>query len=212
MPRPRFFKLPEEKRRYILEQAGDEFEKNGYHGASLNRLLDAAKLSKGSFYYYFDDRDDLFAAVLERELQFQAIPAEILKVCDPERYFALIQAWIEESCSSFFQSPRAMALVRDVARLVGASELPKAVAQMQEAFHHAVGTVLEAGQAAGAVRKDLPQDLLVMLVMKWGEAIDLWTIQHLDEVSDQSPAELVALAMGLFRRLVAPGFVSGVFE
>ena len=64
MPRPRFEKLPVEKQEQILEAAAKEFTAHGYDGASLNRILEEAGISKGAAYYYFDDKADLYATKL----------------------------------------------------------------------------------------------------------------------------------------------------
>src|SRR5210317_1665414 len=64
MPRPRFKKLPAEKRERILEASAKEFAAHGYDGASLNRILDEAGISKGAAYYYFDDKADLYATTI----------------------------------------------------------------------------------------------------------------------------------------------------
>jgi AcrR family transcriptional regulator len=204
MPRPRFFKLPSEKRAFILQRAGDEFVAKGYHGASLNRLLEAAKLSKGSFYYYFDDRDDLFAAVLESEITFKQIPESLRRANESSSYFSELERWLGEAGEEIFGSPRALALTRELARLIGRSELPRAAFKMQEGIRKAVSEVLVLGQEVGAVRRDLPQDLLVSVTMKLGEGVDLWTKDHLDELSEQDPEARLNLLMGLFRRLVIP--------
>ncbi len=64
MPRPRFNKLPEEKRERILEAAAKEFVAHGYEGASLNQILAEAGISKGAAYYYFDDKADVYATAV----------------------------------------------------------------------------------------------------------------------------------------------------
>ncbi len=40
------------------------FVAHGYVGASLNRILDDAGISKGAAYYYFDDKADLYATAI----------------------------------------------------------------------------------------------------------------------------------------------------
>ena len=49
----------------ILRAAFDEFATHGFSTASLNRIIDAAGISKGSMYYYFDSKEALFIAVME---------------------------------------------------------------------------------------------------------------------------------------------------
>ena len=63
-PRPRYQKLPEEKRRTILEAAAVEFGKHGFENASLNKIIARAGISKGATYYYFDDKADLYMTTI----------------------------------------------------------------------------------------------------------------------------------------------------
>lgn len=65
MPKSTFFNLPEQKRDVILQSAAAEFASQGYKAASVNRIVDAAQIAKGSFYQYFQDKDDLYAYIVE---------------------------------------------------------------------------------------------------------------------------------------------------
>ena len=55
-----FLRLPEEKRTRILNAAWDEFTTVSFANASINRIIRAAGIPRGSFYQYFEDKDDLF--------------------------------------------------------------------------------------------------------------------------------------------------------
>ena len=63
MPLPRFDRLPPGARAAILAVARDHFARDGRDGASFNRIIAAAGISKTTAYHYFDGKDDLFAAV-----------------------------------------------------------------------------------------------------------------------------------------------------
>ncbi|ATQ43537.1 TetR/AcrR family transcriptional regulator [Caulobacter mirabilis] len=63
MPLPRFARLPHEAQTAFLAVARFHFARDGRDGASLNRIIADAGLSKTSAYNYFDGKDDLFAAV-----------------------------------------------------------------------------------------------------------------------------------------------------
>jgi AcrR family transcriptional regulator len=65
MPFSRFEKLAREKRERLFEIAAQEFASRGFEQASLNRILEQAQMGKGSAYYYFEDKADLFGAVIE---------------------------------------------------------------------------------------------------------------------------------------------------
>lgn len=55
-----FLRLPEEKRARILDAAWDEFTTVSFANASINRIIRAAAIPRGSFYQYFEDKNDLF--------------------------------------------------------------------------------------------------------------------------------------------------------
>src|SRR5688572_11351255 len=65
MPRSRFNNLPAEKRDRILRSAAEEFAIRGYEEAVFGNIMEKAGVSKGTGYYYFDDKADLFAAVVD---------------------------------------------------------------------------------------------------------------------------------------------------
>ena len=60
MPKQTFFNLPEEKREKIVSAAVDEFIEYGLENASTNRIVENSGISKGSFYQYFEDKQDVF--------------------------------------------------------------------------------------------------------------------------------------------------------
>lgn len=70
MPKQTFLNLPEEKRRTIIGAAIDEFAEYGLKNASTNRIVANSGIAKGSFYQYFEDKQDVFMyllTVLEHE-------------------------------------------------------------------------------------------------------------------------------------------------
>ena len=50
----------------ILAAARDEFAEHGLGGARMDRIAERAGLNKRLIYYYFEDKDRLFQAVLEQ--------------------------------------------------------------------------------------------------------------------------------------------------
>lgn len=56
-----------EKRRQILDGAQAIFHAQGFDAASMNEIAVAAGVSKGTLYVYFEDKEHLFVALIERE-------------------------------------------------------------------------------------------------------------------------------------------------
>ena len=77
MPTPTFLRLPPVKQDAIFQAAVAEFAQQRFSEASINRVVKAAAIPRGSFYQYFADKADRFMSVLDRvtaEIREQAAP------------------------------------------------------------------------------------------------------------------------------------------
>lgn len=71
----------ERRRMHILVAAAKLFGQRGYHGASVADVIEAAEISRGTFYLYFDSKDALFLELME---QFIQRIMSVVEVVDPE--------------------------------------------------------------------------------------------------------------------------------
>ena len=55
-----FRHLPPDKQERVLDAALAEFADQGYHQASLNRMVAQAGIAKGSLYQYFPNKEGFF--------------------------------------------------------------------------------------------------------------------------------------------------------
>jgi AcrR family transcriptional regulator len=53
-----------EKRQELIDQALIEFGEKGYEQASLNNILKKTGISKGTFYYHFKNKEDLYTYLI----------------------------------------------------------------------------------------------------------------------------------------------------
>lgn len=51
-------------RRRLLDAGIDVFARRGFHAARVDDIVKAAKTSHGTFYLYFSNKEDLFAALV----------------------------------------------------------------------------------------------------------------------------------------------------
>ncbi len=63
MPKDTYTNLPDWKRQKIFETALEEFSIYGYEKASISRIVEHAGIAKGSFYQYFEGKEDLFRLI-----------------------------------------------------------------------------------------------------------------------------------------------------
>jgi AcrR family transcriptional regulator len=205
MPRPRFDKLPQSQRDSILSAAVDEFAAHGYGNASLNRIINVAGLSKGSMYYYFDGKDDLYAHVIRAQVEdlfSREGPFPVPQGPDPEAFWATLTDYYLRLLRLLIASPTAAALLRDWITASAGAPIREAVNDAEQDMLPWLTQTLTAGQRIGAIRTDLPADLIISVAMAIGQALDIWLIGRVGGENDL--ADLVGPLMDLLRRAVAP--------
>jgi AcrR family transcriptional regulator len=64
MPTSTFYNLEESKRKQIFDACVDEFSLHTFSEASINQIIKAANISRGSFYQYFAEKMEMFKDVV----------------------------------------------------------------------------------------------------------------------------------------------------
>jgi AcrR family transcriptional regulator len=203
MVRPRFAKLPPAQQAAILRAALDEFAAHGFHDASLNRVIDAAGISKGSMYYYFDGKEDLFTHVTRVEFErllTDAGPVPLPVEPGPDAFWSGVERYYLDTVIQLAAHPQLASLVRAWLAASQNPALARAQQELEQEILPWVNRVLTAGQAAGAVRTDLPSGLLIAVAFGMGRAMDTWLMT---QPNDAEPA-LVGTLVGILRRALEP--------
>lgn len=205
MPRPRYDNIDPDKKARLLTAAIQEFGTHGYELASINRILDAAGLSKSSFYYYFDDKADLAATVM-------------LHAAEPVMHLGTVhmprtvdEFWAELRRTSMerlklLESKRAeyQCIVRLSNAFATEPTLAEKVLPRFEPGRREMVAFLQKGVELGALRRDLPLQLLIGLI----EAAKLTAYKTQfpgDRVPSDAEMETFSdLVLDLAQRIAAP--------
>ncbi len=206
MPLPRFEKLDEARKHSILDAAAQEIAEHGFDGASYNRVIERAGISKGAMYYYFADKDDLFQTVVEGCLaQWLGEIGFPFEADDAKAFWAACHTMYERSLRFMLRDPRNAALTFDIARATGPSAKHPIVQAHHDRLRAFVDALAEQGRGVEAVRTDLPRDLLVETLLSLLETGDRWLADRWDDAMDDEDVTATAtLIVGLLKRVAAP--------
>lgn len=205
MPRPRFNKLAKEKRERILEAAAKAFAAHGYDGASLNQILADAGISKGAAYYYFDDKADVFATTIV--YYSQELMADSLSNLDQ---FTAVNFWesltsvYRHQFTAFAERPWVFGVVK-ASRMSSSEMLTEGpLAEIWQEAQFSLKQLLQRGRDLGVIRDDLPEELLISLLLAVDDAHDRWLFDHWSELTT-ADLEQAAVRIGdILRRLLSP--------
>ncbi len=213
MPLARFANLDPAKRTEILRVATEEFVERGYENASLNRIIVRSGMSKGALYYYFSDKDDLYRTILEAYSEnlieiWSGGPSEKIpgfsELRAPEEYWEKWHAHWRRSLGYHKENPLYSALFGQCVQARASGTSHPALDEIAAKLREWTREVLRRGQRIGAVRTDLPEDLLLETSFAMMEGFDRWIVEQRKAASDCPVDELAMLIVGLLRRIVEP--------
>lgn len=201
MARSRFHNLDSARREAILAAAGEEFADRGYAATSISRILERSDLSKGSLYYYFDDKADLFATVVDEAVKRLLTEAGGFdpSSLDREGFWAMIRGFAERSVAMLDEPTWYTKIAAAFPRLRMEPEAVDAVRPALEWGRRWTRDILSRGQELGVVRTDLPLDLLVEITMAMDEAADRWQAEHAQDYTEEELRAVMYARMDLLR-------------
>jgi AcrR family transcriptional regulator len=205
MPRPRFEKLSPERREQMLEVAAQEFSRHGYDGASLNHILETAGVSKGAAYYYFDDKADLFATVVAHYTAHLAADTGFdFADLDAAHFWPAIEELYRQVIDHVAEAPWMLGVARAVWRLSTEARGQRKLGALFDRSQRLLESVIRRGQRVGAVRTDLPADLLIALLVGIDGAWDRWLLGAMDRLPAKETRAIAARILPAVRRLFEP--------
>lgn len=201
--RERLRKLPDEQRTAWLDTAEDEFRSHGFEGASLNRILMRAGISKGQAYYYFTDKGELYRAVIERALAVfaDALGARLPAPESASGYWLEVAEFFAKVTTFLKRDERLAELGRGIYREAAAQT---AVADLLDILHDHLKRLIEVGQRVGAVRSDLPLTMLADTAFALAREIDRWFAMNAQALDERKALELNRRAVSLVVAMLAP--------
>lgn len=201
VPRQRFFNLPPKARSRLLAIATRHFAEHGLEGASLNEILAEAGLSKGSYYYYFDDKDDLFATALEHALDatFAKLPMPAFDELTAEQFWPTVERFVGQWASAFDVSSDLFQVALKLSQTQRNSPRFAPMLAKGQAIYRAL---LEPGRRLGCIRTDLSVDALVRLLEANDAVLDSIFLSTHQTVTSESVDQHVQLVFDTFKRLL----------
>ncbi|MGE0330000.1 MAG: TetR family transcriptional regulator [Ramlibacter sp.] len=136
----------------ILAAARDEFAEYGLGGARMDRIAERAGLNKRLIYYYFEDKEKLFEAVLEQAYLHIREAERALNLLDLKPADA-IRRLVEFTWNYYLDHPEFLTLLNSAnlhkARHLQGSER---VREMNSPLIAMLGEILERGRKEGSFR------------------------------------------------------------
>ncbi len=205
MPKQTFFNLSDKKRQTITDLAIAEFASADYDNASISNIVKQAKIAKGSFYQYFEDKKDLYLYLVDSASQQRVAFIESARMAEKpkekKRDFFRELRWLFDISTQFsLQHPRLTQIINRAA--YGDSPVKEDVFQhLQSAAKESVFDMVKKGIANGDLRADLDPDLATFMIVTAGDNLRYFIPEKLEMDTEKlaKSAELLLDMQGVDR-------------
>ncbi len=163
--RPTFHNLSSEKQERVLSAALGEFSDKGYQQASVNTMVSASGIAKGSIYQYFKDKKSLFLYIFDFAIGM--VRRTLLAVKEETRdedFFVRLEKSLLAGVAFIQRHPRVYGLYLKILfdqHVPRRRELLAAVRQFAAEY---LGSLVRQGQERGELRADLPPAAAIFLL------------------------------------------------
>lgn len=202
-PLKRFKNLDADHQARVLEAAREMFVEHGYDSMSLNDLLRGLEVSKGQFYYWFEDKSDLFLTVLlDPVLGFRKtfIAQELPESADD--FWPFMQR-LDDACGEWFATNlHHIPLWSRVMELPRNHELAEGMEGLFEPVESHFREILELGIGWRLVRDDIPLEKLMSLLNFIREGFDQFELESWASLTEAQSCEIHLLRTKLTRALL----------
>ncbi len=180
-----------------------EVARAGFEAASVNQIARDAGVAKGVIYYYFVDREALCRAAVDEVRSLLVGPTDVAALPrTPARYWRHLEASYRRATAGLAADPVAAGVFRRVLGAARGPEAPAAAEAIVADLRGFVAGALRLGRRIGAVRRDVPEDLLAAAMLGLGLAADGWLLDAVGE--GVSAGEAAGEVLRLVRSVLAP--------
>ena len=159
-----------QRRVEILKSAAAAFRRRGYHGASMGEIAQALRMTKGSLYYYFKNKEEILFFCHDYSLD---ILLEVLEKVEaaggapPRKLRSLIESFVHHILDDL----RGTAMTLDFQAL--SAPLLRRVIAKRDRFDRGIRRLLQDGMDAGAFAPGDPK-LLTFAILGAVNWIPRW--------------------------------------
>ncbi|MFS1514903.1 TetR/AcrR family transcriptional regulator [Bacillus sp. SCS-151] len=150
----------------LMQAALNEFVEKGYDKASLNHILKTANMSKGSFYYHFNNKEDLYLNLIDMLIQKKQL--FLAKVMNPSDYskdiFSIFKTQIRIGMQFSNEYPDINRFANSFIKEKGTPIYEKALTRHNFQDNDQMNKLIEASYNKGEIRQTLPLEFVQSLI------------------------------------------------
>lgn len=183
-----------EKKKEIRRRAAALFREKGYDNVTVNEIAAASGISKNTFYYYYENKEELIRSMFDpQNFDMDRLMVELLSYSDPYEQILCLMRLTAEYFESLGKEIVRKAMVMNLSRAILVR--PEKDCGRQEQ-NHPVLAVFERAVREKRVRTDVTgRQLMGTCAVILLGCLQIWATTELDRPLDVIVAEQVTLVL-----------------
>ncbi len=174
------------------------FAANGYSNTSVQQIVEAAGVTKGAMYHYFQSKDDLLFAIYDRLLSLQRAHLDEIIARGGDADEVLHDVCVDVIETSIASMPEGTVFFRSAHLLTPARQ--QEVTRRRRAYNDEFAKLIQRGQSEGLYRTDIPLPVLIAHFFSDVHYLSHWYSPEGPENASEVAAQLTDLFMISIRR------------
>lgn len=163
--RPTFLNLPEAKQERIIAAALAEFADKGYERASVNVMVSASGIAKGSLYQYFKDKKGIFLYIFDFAIAMvRRTLVRVKEETQAEDFFTRLEKSLLAGVDFIRRYPRIYNIYLKILFDQRVPEREKLLTAVRRFAADYLSSLVRQGVARGEIRPDLPANTVIFLL------------------------------------------------
>lgn len=164
------------KRKIILSVALTEFSRNDFENASVNKIIKEANTSKGNFYHYFNNKEELYITLLKEAWRKKM---EFMSITDENNIFVILQKQVMAGIKFSKENPEYYQLSRRFAKEKNTNIYNRVLEEItNECDKESINSVSEIKYDSSIISDEFPKEFVDNLL--------LFVFNNINELIDDS--------------------------
>ncbi|MFF8818332.1 MULTISPECIES: TetR/AcrR family transcriptional regulator [Leucobacter] len=182
----------------VIRAAVELFAQRGYANTSVQDIVDAAGVTKGAMYHYFESKDDLLFGIYDRVLSLQQTHLDEIMNAGGEVDDVLRAVCVDVLETSIEYLAEGTVFFRSMDML--SEPRRKEVVRRRRAYNDEFATLVKRGQLEGKYRDDIPVPVLIAHFFSDVHYLSYWYSEETPEDRTLAAVQITDLFMSSLRR------------
>ncbi|MED3576113.1 TetR/AcrR family transcriptional regulator [Cytobacillus praedii] len=161
-----------------MEAAVDEFFENGYEKMSIAKMINKARIPRGSFYQYFEDKQDLYTFIIINIVGSKKHSYFENSNIDKMKFLDIIKELFVSGFNFYKDEPKLATIATEFLNIKDLELKRNILGDSQKIGHEFFKNLIENRKSRGEISEDIDTEMLIYFINTINSSFVEYFIEH----------------------------------